>query len=215
ARQRRSGQPVPPAPLAGAAKARPAPPPPAPAALPPAEPQERAAVEPARELEGTLGDGTLARHFLLLDPERRFRVGPRAVDRCEGARRSSRPPVEGPRELRSGRRQLRRRSRSPSRTADEQQLPAPLRAGVARLLRRNLGAGATSLREADRDRLLPALDLLARATGLEGPGLPLAHRLLDLGRSLLAVCSRHARDPSGTDEGGNIQRAVVAAPPEG
>src|SRR5262245_24238558 len=188
----------------------------APDALPPAEPQERAAVEPARELEGTLDDGTLALHFLLLDPERRFPRRAPAVDRCEGARRSSRPPVEGPRELRSGRRQLRRRSRSPSRTADEQQLPAaPLRAGVARLLRRNLGAGATSLRDADRDRLLPALALLARASGPEGPGLPLAHRLLDLARSLLAVCSRHARDPSGTDEGGNIQRAVVAAPPEG
>src|SRR5262245_9434424 len=47
----------------------------APDALPPAEPQERATVEPARELEGTLDDGTLARHFLLLDPERRFRLG--------------------------------------------------------------------------------------------------------------------------------------------
>src|SRR5262249_5276822 len=69
---------------------------------------------------------------------------------------------------------------------------APPRAGAPRLLRRNLGAGAPGLGEADRDRLLPALDLLARATGLECPGLSLAHRLLDLGRSLLAVCSRHA-----------------------
>src|SRR5690349_8082484 len=58
------------------------------------------------------------------------------------------------------------------------------RRGLARLLRRfllrHLAAGAPRLGQPDRDRLLAALHLLARAAALQLAALHLVHRLLHL-----------------------------------
>ena len=54
-----------------------------------------------------------------------------------------------------------------------------------------LGTLPPGLRESDRNRLLAALDLLARAAALQGPVLAFVHRLLDLLRRLLPVLSGH------------------------
>src|SRR5690349_11773407 len=63
------------------------------------------------------------------------------------------------------------------------------RRGLARLLRRlllrHLAAGAPRLGQPDRDRLLAALHLLARAAALQLAALHLVHRLLDLLAGLL------------------------------
>src|ERR1700716_3042846 len=55
------------------------------------------------------------------------------------------------------------------------------------LLAWDFRAGAARLRQADRDRLLAAFDLLARAPALQLAALSLVHRPLDLLLRLLAV----------------------------
>jgi Ku protein len=61
----------------------------------------------------------------------------------------------------------------------------------ARLLLRHLLSRFSCLRKTDRDRLLAALDLLARAAALQRAGLALLHRALDLGGRAFGIFSCH------------------------
>src|SRR5262245_13176002 len=62
------------------------------------------------------------------------------------------------------------------------------------LLPRHLRAGSAGFGQADRDRLLAARHLLARAAAAQRAGFALLHHLLHFGRSLPAVFPRHGFD---------------------
>src|SRR5262245_17632606 len=70
--------------------------------------------------------------------------------------------------------------------------PSLLLPARAAALLRDLRARFSRLGQTDRNRLLAARDLLARAAGLQGPALALVHRALDLALSLLSVLASHA-----------------------
>ena len=63
------------------------------------------------------------------------------------------------------------------------------------LFRRDFRSLPPCLGQADRDRLLAALDLPSRATALQGAGLALLHRAPDLGGRLSRIFSCHGNSP--------------------
>src|ERR1700743_1082697 len=67
-------------------------------------------------------------------------------------------------------------------------------------LLRDFRAGCTRFGKTDRDRLLAALDLPARATSFQRARLSLLHRAPDFGGRLLRIFSRHDVSPGGGKE---------------
>src|SRR5262245_61184845 len=98
--------------------------------------------------------------------------------------RGLRAPARGRREMKRGARgtppdiftSIRGRARDGARRRSMRTAPASAASGLAG----DLGAFAPGLREADRNRLLPALHLAAGTAGLELTALHLVHGLLDL-----------------------------------
>ena len=69
------------------------------------------------------------------------------------------------------------------------------RAFLRTFFRRDFLSLSARFGETDRDRLLPALDLLAGSAALQSPGLALSHRAPNFGRCFLRVLSCHDTSP--------------------